>query len=257
MRTREYDLDGLRLAALHLPGPARPDEADSPPGTSVVMVPGLALSGRTLLPALRTFAGFADVWAVDLPGAGGSTPPDRAFDVDDHARTVLRWCDAAGLGRVVLLGHSVGCQPVLAAAQQDRGRVAAVVLSAPTGDPAAGNWTSLLGRWLLDGLREPPRQLPGLVRDWLRADLRTAVSTLVALQRDDVVGRLTQVTCPVLVLRGERDAIAPQGWAEDLARRLPDGRLAVLRGRPHNALTLAAEEAAALVRDFLTEALGT
>jgi pimeloyl-ACP methyl ester carboxylesterase len=239
------DVDGLRLAALHLPGPVGSEP--------VVMLPGLALSGRTLLPAVRAFATFAEVWALDLPGVGASGRPPRAYDVDDHARAVLRWCDAVGLGPVTLLGHSVGCQPALAAAQQDPGRVSAVVLSAPTGDPAAEDWPTYVGRWLLDGLREPPRQLPGLVRDWLRADLRTSACTLVALRHDDVLGRLARVSCPALVLRGGRDAIAPQVWSEELARRLPRGRLVVLPGQPHNALTLAADQAAAVVRDFLVQ----
>ena len=112
-----------------------------------------------------------------------------------------------------------------AAAEQEPERVAAVVLSAPTGDPTA--------------------------RDWAR----TAASTLAALRRDDVADRLSRMSCPALVLRGERDAIAPQGWAEHVARQLPRGRLVVLSGQPHNALTLAAHEAAALVRAFLTEVL--
>ena len=225
MRTTRHRVEGLQIAALHEPAPAGGHRVEQVLADPVVMVPGLALSGRTLLPAVRAFAQFIDVWAVDLPGAGSSSAPDRAFDVDDHARTVLRWCDAAGLGRVTLLGHSVGCQPVLAAAEQEPERVAAVVLSAPTGDPTA--------------------------RDWAR----TAASTLAALRRDDVADRLSRMSCPALVLRGERDAIAPQGWAEHVARQLPRGRLVVLGGQPHNALTLAAQEAAALVRAFLTEVL--
>jgi pimeloyl-ACP methyl ester carboxylesterase len=255
MRTTRHRIEGLQITALHEPAPAGRDRVDQVLADPVVMVPGLALSGRTLLPAVQAFAQFVDVWAVDLPGAGSSSAPDRAFDVDDHARTLLSWCDAAGLRRVTLLGHSVGCQPVLAAAEQDPERVAAVVLSAPTGDPRARDWATFVGRWLLDGLREPPRQLPRLVHDWLRADPRTAASTLAALRRDDVADRLSGVSCPALVLRGERDAIAPQGWAEHLARQLPRGRLVVLSGQPHNALTLAAHEAAALVRAFLTEVL--
>jgi pimeloyl-ACP methyl ester carboxylesterase len=156
-----------------------------------------------------------------------------------------------GLERITLVGHSVGCQFALAAAQA--APVRALVLSAPTGDPQAAS-EAVVGRWLADGLREPVRQLPTLVRDWLRADPLTLVTSLVALQRDDVQARQRHVTCPTLVLRGAGDAIATEDWAEELVRRLPDGRLAVVPGQPHNALTLAPEESAALVRDFLETA---
>lgn len=109
-----------------------------------------------------------------------------------------------------------------------------------------------MGRRLADALREPPHQLPGLVRDWLRADSLTLVTSLVTLHRDDVLARLPHVTCPTLVLRGTADAIARQDWAEDLVRPLPDGRLAVVPGQP--ALTLAPETSAALIRDVLEDA---
>lgn len=56
------------------------------------------------------------------------------------------------------------------------------------------------------------------------------------------------------MLRGAADAIATQDWAEDIVRRLPGGRLAVVPGQPDNALTLAPETSAALIRDFLASA---
>jgi pimeloyl-ACP methyl ester carboxylesterase len=245
--TRRYRVDDLRLTV------RRRDTTAAHPGDPVVMVPGLALSGRTLVPAERELARLAEVWTVDLPGSGGSSRPRRRYEVDDHARALLRWCDVVGLERVTVLGHSVGCQFALAAAQADPGRVAALVLSAPTGDPQAAS-EAVVGRWLADGLREPVRQLPTLVRDWLRADPLTLVTSLVARRRHDVLARLPHVTCPTLVLRGAGDMIAIEDWAEELVRRLPDGRLAVVPGQPHNALTLAPETSAALIRDFLETA---
>ncbi|MDP9406480.1 MAG: alpha/beta hydrolase [Actinomycetota bacterium] len=245
--TRRWRVDDLRLTTLHL---ATVSLSALDP---LVLVPGLALSGRTLLPVVPELARFADVWVVDLPGSGGSRRPPRRFDVDDHARAVLRWCEVAGLERVTLLGHSVGSQFALAAAELAPDRVAALVLSAPTGDPQAAS-EAVVARWLADGLREPPQQVPGLVRDWLRADPLTLITSLVTLQRDDVLARLPRVTCPALVLRGAADVIVPEDWAEDLVRRLPRGRLAVVPGQPHNALTLAPERSAAIVRDFLLAA---
>jgi pimeloyl-ACP methyl ester carboxylesterase len=45
--------------------------------------------------------------------------------------------------------------------------------------------------------------------------------------------QLPRVAAPVLVVRGTRDRIVPQAWAERAARLLPRGRLAVIPGAAH------------------------
>lgn len=52
---RSYRLDDLRMTARHR------ETVAASPFDPIVMVPGLALSGRTLLPALRELAGLAEV----------------------------------------------------------------------------------------------------------------------------------------------------------------------------------------------------
>ena len=44
---------------------------------------------------------------------------------------------------------------------------------------------------------------------------------------------LPHVTAPTLVVRGSRDAIVPQRWAEQATRLLPNGRLVTLDGAAH------------------------
>jgi 2-hydroxy-6-oxonona-2,4-dienedioate hydrolase len=38
---------------------------------------------------------------------------------------------------------------------------------------------------------------------------------------------------PTLIVRGQRDPIAPQPWVEELAALLPHGELLVIPGAPH------------------------
>ncbi len=58
------------------------------------------------------------------------------------------------------------------------------------------------------------------------------------------------VPCPALVIRGERDRIVSQAWAERVAAALPAGRLEVVRGSPHATHWAAAGEVARLVEEF-------
>jgi pimeloyl-ACP methyl ester carboxylesterase len=49
----------------------------------------------------------------------------------------------------------------------------------------------------------------------------------------DTFERLTAINCPTLVLRGERSEAVPQGLADVVAARLPNGRLITVPGASH------------------------
>ena len=58
---------------------------------------------------------------------------------------------------------------------------------------------------------------------------------------------------PTLVVRGERDPIVPQYWAEEVARILPRGRLAVVPEAGHALNYSRPHDLARLVRAYLSE----
>jgi pimeloyl-ACP methyl ester carboxylesterase len=62
---------------------------------------------------------------------------------------------------------------------------------------------------------------------------------------------LPRIGAPALVVRGSRDYIAPQAWVEEVARLLPQGRLAIIEGGGHALNYSKAPELARLVRPFL------
>jgi pimeloyl-ACP methyl ester carboxylesterase len=50
---------------------------------------------------------------------------------------------------------------------------------------------------------------------------------------DPLVSKLPAVGVPTLVVFGQRDPIAPARWVEEVARRLPDGRVATIPKAAH------------------------
>jgi 2-hydroxy-6-oxonona-2,4-dienedioate hydrolase len=64
------------------------------------------------------------------------------------------------------------------------------------------------------------------------------------------------IEAPVLVVRGARDPICNQEWAETVARLLPRGRLAVIPEVAHTLVLTSATELAAVSRPFLMEPTG-
>ena len=77
-------------------------------GPAVVLVHGLggfAESWRHNIPAL---ARVATVFAADLPGSGLSSKPPARYRLADSARALHGFIQALGLGRVAVVGHSLG-----------------------------------------------------------------------------------------------------------------------------------------------------
>ena len=199
----------------------------------IVLVHGLGVSSRYMTPTARRLAPRFPVYAPDLPGFGRSERPDRVLSVSGLAAILARWMQAMALERAVLLGNSLGCQIIVDLAIRYPERVGWVVLVGPTRDPAAPSLLRQFGRLLLDIPREP--LLLDLIQAWayMRAGPRRTFHTARAMVRDPIEAKLPLVRQPALVVRGGRDPIVSQRWAEEATRLLPRGRLVVVPGAAH------------------------
>ena len=227
----------------------------APPARSlpVVLLHGLAVSHRYMMPLAGRLAGRHPVHVVDLPGFGLSGAPGRVFGVCEHADHLAAWLDATGLESVAVLGNSFGCQVAVDLTVRHPGRVRGLILTGPTVDPAARTATRQVLRWLWDTTREDPLQLPILLRDVRDAGPRRIAGTLAHALRDPIEHKLPLVTVPTLVTRGSREPIVPMAWAREAAELVPLGELAVVPASPHNASYGAAKPLAELVLLFLAK----
>lgn len=156
------DIGGVRVHYLRTD--ATGASRDAPPH---LLVHPLGAGSWSWMDVIRPLAAHGPVFVPDLPGAGRTRSVDpRAGRAEHGARFLGNLCDALGLGRVVLHGHSMGALvgALFAARQPDR--VARLVLTGPTlpglPDPARPAWA-----WRL-ALRLAPR-LAGLP---MRAGIR-------------------------------------------------------------------------------------
>jgi pimeloyl-ACP methyl ester carboxylesterase len=225
---------------------------ESPNGAPrLVLLHGLAVSHRYLMPVAARLADHYPVHVVDLPGFGLSDDPGRVLDVAEHADHVAAWLKATRLPPVVVLGNSFGCQVAVDLAVRHADWVRGLVLVGPTVDPAARTAFRQILRWLRDALREDPLQLPILLLDVRDAGLRRVAGTLAHAVRDPIERKLPLVTVPTLVTRGAKEPIVPMPWARAASRLLPRGEFAVVPASPHNANYSAADHLAELVVAFL------
>jgi pimeloyl-ACP methyl ester carboxylesterase len=237
---------GLRLHA-------RVADVLAPADTAaVVLVHGVGVSSRYMVPLAERLAPHCRVYAPDMPGFGRSDSPPRLLDVPGLADFLAAWLEETGHGPATFVGNSLGCQVVIDLAARRPELVERAVLIGPTTDPKVRNLIRLLARGVLDLPHESPALYPILLADYLRAGPVRTLRTLQAGVDDPLLDKLPAVRAPVLVVRGDRDPIAPRRWVRELAGRLPAGRWAEVPGSAHAAHFDAAERVADMVRSFLT-----
>lgn len=220
-------------------------------GTRIVAVPGLGLSvdiSRRTLTRLQPDIGSV---LVALPGFG--LPASSAMALDPRALAARLVDELVGLDRspVVLFGHSASCQIVVEAAVLAPERVSGLILVGPTTDPSASSWPRLAGRWLRSAAWEHPHQVPLLIRDYRHTGPAAMLRAMNAARSAHVERTLAATKCPVLVVRGPQDRIAPRAWTATLAGLTPEGRAITLRAGAHMVPITHPELLAPVIREFV------
>lgn len=220
----------------------------------VVLVHGLVVSSLYLLPVAEILARDFDVYIPDLPGFGRSQPAPGCTTIEGMADWLVEYLDAAGLERSSFLANSMGCQIAIEVAVRYPERVRNVVLSGPVVDPQGRS----IPRLVWQSLQVYPRERLSLIRihaiDYLRAGPRLLLRTLVTMMRYPIETRLPLIPDPVLVVRGDYDALVPRRWARECAELLPRGALIELPGAAHTTNYSHPLELARVSRPFLARA---
>jgi 2-hydroxy-6-oxonona-2,4-dienedioate hydrolase len=233
---------------------ARRSEGASAPGTpAVVLVHGVAVSSRYLVPLAERLAPRARVYLPDLPGYGRTDrPPGRDLDVAELADALLAWMQRVGLDRPHLIGNSFGCQVIADLAVRHPDRVGRLVLQGPTFDPHARSFWRQALRWLAVVPFERLSEGLVLARDVRDLGPLRAAGMIRTGLRDPIEQKLRLIRAETLVVRGSRDAIVPQAWADEAARLLPNGRLVVIDGAAHTINYSQPDRLVEVVWPFLT-----
>lgn len=217
----------------------------------VILLHGLGIGGRYMLPLGRRLARHFPVFIPDLPGYGDSSMPARLLTLPELADVLRGWMEAIGVARAAVIANSFGCQVAVELAVLHPAAVERLVLQGPTVDVAARSlWAQFL-RLLANARREPHGMGAIARRDWARVGLRRFIAMARQAIADRMEDKLPRVAAPTLVVRGEHDPLASPAWVELVAGRLPRGRLVTVAGASHTLNFFHPDALAALVVPFL------
>ncbi len=255
------DVNGTRLW-FDVEGPVlRPDGRRMRDVPTLVLVhggPG-GFDHSYLKPYFGHLAGDAQVVYLDLRDHGRSTRHDPAsWALEACADDVAAFCDALGIVRPVVLGHSLGGIVVMLYGARHPDQPAALILQSTlarfdlarlvegfrrvAGDRVAGlaerdysgdsvsaeEWAEVFAAF---GPRVPSGE------ELARRVANPAVNRpgMRLLRELDIVGVLPDIRRPTLICVGDADPIASEAVAREIAAALPPqiGRLAVIEGAGH------------------------
>jgi 3-oxoadipate enol-lactonase len=247
-------------------------------GDAVVFIHGLGGSMNawtTLLPALGRWRSVRP----ELPGAGRSrkayalgegTPHGGRLSAEVHAQAVLRVCEALGISRAHVVGHSFGTIIAQHLAALEPARVRSLALFGAMAEPVPAQRDNMRARAATareQGLFDIAEAISTAA---LSASSRETMPLTVAYVRDSIAAqdaegfarnclalaearsaRLELIRCPVLIVNGDEDVVTPLSGARQLASRLTDARVEVLGRCGHWPTLERVNESQRLLRDFL------
>lgn len=221
-------------------------------GTPVLLVHGLGSSTRDWEYQVPELGKRHRVIALDVRGHGQSDKPRERYSIGAFAEDVIALLDHLKLGRVHLVGISMGGMIgfELATRWPERLNSLTIVNSAPEVKPRTLREYLEVGRRLflahvlgldtvgkaLGKLLFPKPEQSELRRKiqqrWPQNDKRAYLSSLHAIIGWGVQERLARITCPTLVISADRD-YTPVSLKQAYVGRMPNARLVVIEDSRH------------------------
>jgi pimeloyl-ACP methyl ester carboxylesterase len=216
----------------------------------LIFVHGAADSGAVWERQVQHFSPAHRALAIDLPGHGDRLAESAFERVEDSADEVFRLAAEHDMSNVVLTGHSMGGAIALTCALRSPNDVRALVLAGSgarhrkhpremqearqRADLAPSN---AIAKRLIR-LDQVVYKASGETQTWLMARFGRATATAVyadflALDAFDLLGRLSEISQPVLIVAGDRDQWTPPRFQDYLAEHLPNVRLVMLENVGH------------------------
>jgi pimeloyl-ACP methyl ester carboxylesterase len=221
-------------------------------GEPIVLLHGIGDSWRSFELVLPHIPERYRVFAISMRGHGWSDGPASGYLLRDYAADISAFLEQLNLRNVTLVGHSLGSFVAQAAAVEDRGRLARLVLIGSGPGGVSSSTVRAEVQQLFRGVRAPVD--PAFARDFqastvtapipaafmermyeqiVRAAPQMWAATAEGIYSPDLARGLTRVKVPTLLIWGDQDAMLARGEQDGLLTRLPNARLVVFEGNGH------------------------
>lgn len=225
--------------------------AEKTNGPVILLIHGIGVSSRYFLPLAAKLSETHTVIAIDLPGYGKAPKPVKPLDVTELAFITSAFINKHALNNVVLIGHSMGCQIAAHVSLVVPTSVSKLILISPTVNKDERNVFMQGMRLLQDTFLEPLRVNLIIFSDYIRMGIIRYLRTSHYMVHDHLEKTLTRTSTSTLIIRGQKDHIAPRRWVELLQHLAAESSLVEIPNGPHALHYHYAKQVSKLCEDFI------
>jgi pimeloyl-ACP methyl ester carboxylesterase len=241
-------------------------------GDAVLLVHGLGGSSNVWTPLLPALARHRAI-RPDLPGSARSARVEGPLSIERYVQTLTRVCGALGVERAHVAAHSLGTIVAFHLVLAAPSLVRSLALFGPLLAPADAIRPSIRARGeqaRTEGEAGMQEIANALVQAATSSETKARRPAAVALVRELLMRQppdgyartcdaladaqpadVAKIACPVLLVTGDEDAVAPAQSVRQIAERIPGCRLEILRGCGHWTTIEKPDESNDLLRRFL------
>lgn len=241
-------------------------------GLTLLFLHGWRSSKEVWSQVVSSMYQVASVYALDLPGFGGSPAPKESWSVGDYAKIVKGFIEKLELKNIVLVGHSFGGRVgIKLAAMQNTtsplipplkrgGKIEKLVLVDSAGFAMPSNKKSLMNAAaklarpffkpkFMQGLRKKVYQTIG-AEDYLATP--ELQKTFVNIVNEDLTEDMKKITIPTLIIFGENDMDTPPSIGKKMHSLIPNSKFIILNDAGHFSFLDQATEFVKKLIDFIS-----
>ena len=225
------------------------DYIDEGQGETVLLLHGWGARASTYRLVIDMLKPHFRVVAPDMPGFGGSDEPSFAYTSEDYAEFVRVFCDALGIKKAILVGHSHGGRTIIKLVTSDKTNIEVpkIILFDSAGlirkksfsqkmkiakfKLAKKLFGGKLGQKLFPDLIEKMRKKNGSA-DYAAAS-PVMRKSMVSVINEDLSDSLAKISSPTLLIWGENDTDTPMYQAKKMEENIPDCGLVTIKGAGH------------------------
>lgn len=234
-------------------------------GIPVLLLHGWGSSYDVYKGIISSLSDRCRVVAINFPGCGGSDTMKAPWHLENYCDLVLKFMKEVGLQNPIMIGHSHGGRVILKMAAEKMVSPQKIVLFGSAGlipkkslkqKFRAKSFKTIKAILTLPIIKNHSKGLLDKARKhYGSADYNAAPEvlrkTLVSLVNTDLRNIISSISCPTLLIWGEKDTATPLADGKKINELIADSGLCVIKNAGHYSFLEQPYQVAAILKSFI------
>jgi pimeloyl-ACP methyl ester carboxylesterase len=238
-------------------------------GQAITMIHGATYNHRLWIRQIHVLSSIGEVYALDLPGHGGSSEfsASQIVSIKSYADHVHKLLTAIGCSSTVLVGHSMGGAVSIRYTLDHPSLVKALILvgtGAKLGvipmifEALSANYEQGIrlgvAAWAFAKTTDKSVIEEG-INEMLKCPQDIATADFKACSEFDLRDSISRIEAPTLIIVGDEDKLTPVKWSEYLHNKIRNSEMKIVKGAGHMVIVEKPDEVNESMMSFLNKTI--